>query len=153
MENPVRKAAEVSSGRNDDDGMPADLLMIRSVLQSMPKMSCPVGFEFRLQRRIEGLSVTPQRAAGGKSWVLGWTGAGLGFAAASVIAVVMFNFGFGVPNADCAGNRVNISANHGSGDATGSGKESAGTASVCAVDGVGEWTIGTGQAGTGNQGQ
>lgn len=99
MENPVRKAAEVSSARMDEEGMPADLQRVRSVLQSMPKLNCPVGFEFRLQRRIEGLSAAPSRTASGRSWTLGWAGAGLGFATALVIAMLVFDFGFNVPNA------------------------------------------------------
>jgi hypothetical protein len=93
VENPVRKAADVSGQRLDEEGVPADLLMVRSVLQTMPKVSCPVGFEFRLQKRIDALSAEPSRA-GGRSWVLGWAGAGLGFATALIIAVVAFDFGF-----------------------------------------------------------
>lgn len=62
---------------------------VRDALRSMPKANCPVGFEFRLERRLAGKPVGGTRSG----WSMGWLGAGVGFATAMVIAVFVFNFG------------------------------------------------------------
>ncbi|MFZ5434033.1 MAG: hypothetical protein ACOZB3_09700 [Calditrichota bacterium] len=72
-----------------EEGISRDLLMVRAALQALPKVPCPTGFEFRLQRRIEGH--TGRERSSSRIWTWNWAGAGLGFAAAFVIAVFVFN--------------------------------------------------------------
>ncbi|MCB9357094.1 MAG: hypothetical protein H6508_04100 [Calditrichaeota bacterium] len=62
---------------------------VRSALQTLPKETTPVGFDFRLERRLAGKPVGESR----KSWSLGWLGAGVGFATAMVLAMFVFDFG------------------------------------------------------------
>lgn len=62
---------------------------VRSALKTLPKATCPVGFEFRLERKLAGKPVGETR----KSWSMGWLGAGVGFATAMVLAVFVFDFG------------------------------------------------------------
>ena len=66
------------------------LLKVRALLSSLPTEACPVGFEQRLNRRLQGMDERPRAAA--KSWTSGWAGVGLGFAAAAVIALFAFDF-------------------------------------------------------------
>ncbi|MCB1061030.1 MAG: hypothetical protein KDB65_12425 [Calditrichaeota bacterium] len=74
---------------------------VRDALRSLPKANCPVGFDFRLERRLAGNPVGGTRSG----WSMGWLGAGVGFATAMVIAVFVFNFGSipGVSPANVAG--------------------------------------------------
>jgi len=44
-------AAYSSHGEDETD---AHLLRVRELLSSLPKESCPAGFEFRLNRRLQG---------------------------------------------------------------------------------------------------
>ena len=74
---------------NGEDETEAGLLKVRALLSSLPKESCPAGFEYRLNRRLQGLDERPRAAA--KSWISGWMGVGLGFAAATVIALFAFD--------------------------------------------------------------
>ncbi len=62
---------------------------VREALNSLPKATCPVGFEFRLERRLAGKPVGGTRSG----WSMSWLGAGFGFAAAMVLAVFVFDFG------------------------------------------------------------
>lgn len=72
-------------------GVPDELLAVRRMLLRLPRVQCPVGFEYRLQRRLDGKGVSGDRRPV-RGWMSGWTGAGLGFAAALVIAVFAFDF-------------------------------------------------------------
>jgi hypothetical protein len=80
-----------------DEGVPGELLAVRALLLSVPHVACPDGFEARLQRRLAGQRAGSQVGSSNRNWSLGWAGVGLGFAAALVIAVVMFDFKFQVP--------------------------------------------------------
>lgn len=64
---------------------------VRSALKTLPKATCPVGFEFRLERRLAGKPVGETR----KTSRSGWLGAGIGFATAMVLGVFLFDFGGG----------------------------------------------------------
>ena len=75
-----------SEGENIDEG----LTRVRSALLSLPKASCPAGFEYRLNRRLQGLDAVPRSAP--RTWVSGWLGVGLGLACAAVIALFVFDF-------------------------------------------------------------
>jgi len=78
-----------------EEGVPSELLGVRSLLLKLPKVCCKPGFEFRLQKKIVGDGGRTERSVGfGRNWVLGWAGAGLGVAAALAVAVVAFDFHF-----------------------------------------------------------
>ncbi len=62
---------------------------VRKALQTLPKANCPVGFEFRLERRLAGKPVGGTRSG----WSISWLGAGVGFATAMVLALFIFDFG------------------------------------------------------------
>lgn len=62
---------------------------VRNALRNLPKANCPVGFEFRLERRLAGKPVGGTRS----NWSMGWLGAGVGFATAMVLALFVFDFG------------------------------------------------------------
>ena len=62
---------------------------IRAALLGLPRLSCPVGFEFRLMQRIQGKTSRRRQTAGG--WAIGWAGAGLGVAVAMIVSFVAFD--------------------------------------------------------------
>lgn len=64
-------------------------MRVRNALRTLPKANCPVGFEFRLERRLAGKPVGGTRSG----WSLNWIGAGVGFATAMVLALFIFDFG------------------------------------------------------------
>lgn len=80
-----------------------ELMKVRNLLIYLPRVNCPAGFEYRLQRRLNelGHNVRPTRERFG--WGMGWAGLGLGFTAALVIAVVAFDFSFTSPHVVGAG--------------------------------------------------
>ena len=102
-----------------EDGVPAELLKVRSALRSLPHVACPVGFEFRLQKRLEGNLEQPKNIGFSRGWMLGWSGAALGVATAMVIAVVAFDFNSKSPvissisSSQVAGNQANHNMNPG----------------------------------------
>lgn len=78
-----------------EEGVPPELLRVRSLLLSLPKACCKPGFEIRLQRKIAGDNSGTERSYGfGRNWAMGWAGVGLGVATAMVVAVVAFDFHF-----------------------------------------------------------
>jgi len=83
----------VSPEQNDaqmmEPGIGSGEQRVRSALQALPKATCPVGFEFRLERRLSGKAPRESR----QSWGMGWLGAGVGVAAAMVLSFVVFDFG------------------------------------------------------------
>lgn len=93
---------ETSNGMNNGSGMETGMnpehLRVRNALHSLPKATCPVGFEFRLERRLAGKPVGETR----KNWSMSWLGAGVGFATAMVLAVFIFDFG-AIPGTTPAG--------------------------------------------------
>ncbi|MBU0691788.1 hypothetical protein KKC97_00565 [bacterium] len=66
---------------------------IRAALLSLPKETCPVGFEFRLMKRISG-GAARGRGRASSSWIVGWAGAGLGVAVAMLVAFTAFDFNY-----------------------------------------------------------
>ena len=76
-----------STGEEDTE---ASLLKVRELLSSVPKESCPAGFEHRLNRRLQGLDERPRATI--RSWTAGWVGVGMGVVAAAVIALFVFDF-------------------------------------------------------------
>ena len=72
----------------DPDCTPGQM-RVREALKTLPKANCPVGFEFRLERRLAGKPVGGTRSG----WSLSWIGAGVGFATAMVLALFIFDFG------------------------------------------------------------
>jgi hypothetical protein len=72
-----------------EDETAEHLLGVRRALRSLPQVSCPTGFDFRLERRLFG----NERRSRNESWSFGWLGAGLGFGLAMVLAFVVFDFG------------------------------------------------------------
>jgi hypothetical protein len=76
---------------SSEDGLSSDHTRIRSALLNLPKVGCPVGFEFRLEQRISG-------KAGRRvnhsmwNWATGVAAGGLGLAAALSVAVFVFDF-------------------------------------------------------------
>ncbi len=79
-----------ADSRHGEDETDAHLLRVRELLSSLPKESCPAGFEFRLNRRLQGGSA--QSPVVTKGWMSGWFGVGLGFTVAAVIALFTLNF-------------------------------------------------------------
>lgn len=71
-----------------DEEIDAAMIRVRHALLSLPKVSCPAGFEYRLNRRLQGTADAQPRAVG-RSWVSGWLGVGLGFACAAAVALFM----------------------------------------------------------------
>lgn len=93
MDDMARQMPEpLLGGSPGEDGIGMDLLRVRSVLRTLPRLCCPAGFEFRLQRRLADPGSARSRSERG--WALGWAGLGLGLATAFVIAVVAFDFSF-----------------------------------------------------------
>jgi len=71
---------------NGDQEIEARMVKVRHALLSLPKVSCPAGFESRLNRRLEGMDVHPRASA--RSWVSGWLGVSLGFAGAAAVLLL-----------------------------------------------------------------
>jgi len=94
VDNEVRQTSDMAFSPPSPEGMSPEISRVRNVLFGLPRMGCPVGFEFRLQRRLDELEngVRPLRERHG--WGLGWAGLGLGLATALLVAVVMFDFSF-----------------------------------------------------------
>jgi hypothetical protein len=86
-----KRTEGVSRNMDAEVGVAPGLLSVRSLLMTLPKAGCPIGFEMRLQRRLAGSQGKTARAESGRSWGLGWAGVGLGFAAAILIGVVTYN--------------------------------------------------------------
>ncbi|MBU0508034.1 hypothetical protein KKH27_04265, partial [bacterium] len=63
MNDPVRVAA-------GEEGIEPGLMRVRVALMQLPQLSCPVGFEHRLQRRLAGV----RTAGNSRGWTLGWLG-------------------------------------------------------------------------------
>jgi hypothetical protein len=76
-----------------EEGISPDLLAVRSALRGLPKLECSTGFDYRLQRKLNGEEPGVRRAGSPRSWTLGWAGAGLGFATAMAIAFFAFDLG------------------------------------------------------------
>lgn len=76
--------------RGGDGETEAEYLKVRELLSSLPKETCPAGFEYRLNRRLQGGS--SRRTESVRGWTSGWLGVGLGFAVATVIALFTLNF-------------------------------------------------------------
>jgi hypothetical protein len=88
-EDPARHYAQ------GEEGVSPELLRVRSLLLSLPKVGCRPGFEFRLQKSIGGVAGGTERSySSSRNWMLGWAGVGLGVATALVVAVVAFDFHF-----------------------------------------------------------
>lgn len=82
-------------------------LRVRRTLLAMPARRCAVGFEFRLQKKLESGESALRRPVRATNWSLGWMGAGVGFAAALAVAVIAFDFNGGPPTGlQVAGNPV-----------------------------------------------
>lgn len=77
--------------QDGEAGASPEHMRIRKALLSLPRLNCPVGFEFRLQRRLSGAS-SKQTVRSGWNWALGWTGTGLGVATVMLLAVFVFDF-------------------------------------------------------------
>ena len=91
MNEPEKRLVEtVAYSSNAEAEADVNLLKVRELLSSLPKESCPAGFEYRLNRRLQGIN---DRTRPSKSWISGWVGAGLGFAAAAIVALFLFDFG------------------------------------------------------------
>lgn len=93
-----RDSEEPRYTRNGDEENDAGLMKVRVALRSLPKATCPTGFEYRLDRRLKGLEERPPLAV--RSWTSGWMGVGLGFACAAIIALFAFDFNPAVPVTD-----------------------------------------------------
>lgn len=78
-----------NNAKNMESDCSAEHQRVRKALQTLPKATCPVGFEFRLERRLAGKPVGGTRSG----WSINWLGAGVGFATAMVLAVFLFDFG------------------------------------------------------------
>ncbi|MDD5088688.1 MAG: hypothetical protein PHI18_07820 [bacterium] len=78
-----------------EEGVPQELLTVRTLLQGLPRLCCPASFEYEFQRRLRGIAGGGRTHRKARNWVLGWTGAGLGFAAALAVAVFVFRVGIG----------------------------------------------------------
>jgi hypothetical protein len=95
VENQERQTSDAAYWQiNGEEGVPHEIMMVRSMLQDLPKVTCPVGFDMRLQRRLAGDLDMPKARNTQRNWALGWTGVGLGLATALVIAVVAFDINF-----------------------------------------------------------
>lgn len=93
MSNEERNATNPPlSPRLDEDGISPEHLRIRGALQRLPKRCCPVGFEFRLQKRLESGESALRRPARSWGWSLGWMGAGAGVVTALAVAIFAFDF-------------------------------------------------------------
>lgn len=97
MDNEKRQMNEATFRQSGEEETAPELMKVRNLLICLPRMDCPAGFEFRLQRRLNGAvdGIRPVRERWG--WGMGWAGLGLGFAAALMIAVVAFDFSFKAP--------------------------------------------------------
>lgn len=78
-----------NNATNMEPDCSAEHQRVRKALQTLPKANCPVGFEFRLERRLAGKPVGGTRSG----WSINWLGAGVGFATAMVLALFIFDFG------------------------------------------------------------
>ncbi|RPH93030.1 hypothetical protein EHM69_11395 [candidate division KSB1 bacterium] len=95
MEQQERRTADrLRAVADGEQGVSPQLLNVRTALLNLPKTECSVGFEFRLQRRIQEMESGVRVGTSRPAWGLGWAGVGLGFAAAFVVAVVAFDFSF-----------------------------------------------------------
>jgi hypothetical protein len=75
----------------DETDMNPTYRMIRTLLVGLPRVQAPVGFEFRLQRRLE--QVRSRRSGHAwDSWIFSWRwfSVGLGVATAVVVGLVFF---------------------------------------------------------------
>lgn len=78
-----------------EEGVPPELMSVRTLLQGLPKLCCPASFEYSFQRRLRSTVSGRREGRTTRGWMLGWTGAGLGFAAAFAVAVFVFRVGVG----------------------------------------------------------
>lgn len=95
MHNEEKVTKAMTSSRMSDENRTPENARVRNLLIGLPRVNCPVGFEFRLQRRIEAFEsgIRPARRER-YGWGFGWAGLGLGLATAFVVAVVAFDFSF-----------------------------------------------------------
>jgi hypothetical protein len=94
VDNEVRQTNDMAFSRLSENTASPEISRVRNLLLGLPRIGCPAGFEFRLQRRLDELErgVRPVRERFG--WGLGWAGLGLGLATALLVAVVGFDFSF-----------------------------------------------------------
>jgi len=99
---------EATFMRSGEEKNAPELMRVRNLLMCLPRVECPAGFEFRLQRRLNGQEdgVRPARERWG--WGMGWAGLGLGFAAALLVAVAAFDFSFKSPQVTGAGPVITV---------------------------------------------
>lgn len=76
-----------------EEGISPEHLLVRYSLKNLPRVNCPVGFEFRLQRKIEGKQFVENKSSV-KHWTTAWGGLALGAAAAFMFAVFAFDVNF-----------------------------------------------------------
>jgi hypothetical protein len=88
-----------------EEGTTAELLRVRASLRALPRVACPTGFDFRLQKRIENGYEKAHERWFSRGWVLGWSGATLGVATALVIAIIAFDFNTPTALAPIASNK------------------------------------------------
>jgi hypothetical protein len=74
-----------------EEGLSKEHQRVRAALLGLPKETCPVGFEFRLMKRISGGSERSRRRTS-SNWIVGWAGAGLGVAVAMLVAFTALDF-------------------------------------------------------------
>ena len=106
MDNEMRQMNEVISSHSGEEETAPELQRVRNLLICLPRVSCPAGFEFRLQRRLDGAENGNRPTRERMGWGMGWAGLGLGFAAALLVAVVAFDFSFTSPQIAGAGPAV-----------------------------------------------
>jgi len=87
-----------------EEGVSADLLVIRSMLKSLPTVNCAPGFEYRLQNRLSADEAGVRSGSSVRNWTLGWAGAGLGFATALAIAFFAFDLNVKSPSVPMVNN-------------------------------------------------
>jgi hypothetical protein len=78
--------------QDSESSASSEYIQIRNALLGLPRLSCPVGFEFRLQQRLEGRYVRDNSSHHSLNWLTGLTAGGLGVAAALSLAVFVFDF-------------------------------------------------------------
>jgi hypothetical protein len=86
-----RKSEKAFYSTDGETNADPEHLMIRSTLLNLPQVSCPAGFEARLQRRLVDGPRVKRNVSPVWNWMTGFTAAGLGVTAAVVIAVFGFN--------------------------------------------------------------
>lgn len=99
MENQGKLMPESVIGWSEgEEGVSTDLLAVRSLLRSLPTSKCAPGFEYRLQRKLEGPEAGVRSAGSARNWTLGWVGAGLGLATAVAIGFFVFDLNVKSPS-------------------------------------------------------